>query len=137
MSLTYFAQSFPAVAGTFTGNAHLFGKIDFPRLTVPMSVIVGNLAALGLQLVTFAAAWVYFRMFTPFGEHALLAPLPALGLLLIPPLGMLGAALAAACATLCWKTAALLFVRRQLGINPTLLPLPNHEPAQLLHPRRA
>jgi len=93
VSWTYFAQSFPAVAGTFTSNAHLFGKIYFPRLTVPLSVIAGNLAAWGLQLVTFAAAWGYFRVFTDFGQHALMGALPALGLLLIAQLQIMVLAL--------------------------------------------
>lgn len=86
VSWTYFAQTFPAIAATFTGNAHLFGKIYFPRLTVPLSVVVGNLAALLLQLATFGAAWIYFRTMTDFGLHPLMAPLPALGLLLMAQL---------------------------------------------------
>src|SRR5262245_53139725 len=39
---SYFAQTLPAVAGTFTANAHLFGKIYFPRLLIPLSVITSN-----------------------------------------------------------------------------------------------
>ncbi len=93
VSWTYFAQTFPSVASTFTANAHLFGKIYFPRLTVPLSVLTGNLAAWGLQLATFAAAWVYFRFFTAFGEHTLLAPLPALGLLISAQLQIMTLAL--------------------------------------------
>ncbi len=80
---TYFAQTMPAVSGTFTNNAHLFGKIYFPRLLVPLSVITGNLAALGLQLVTFAAMWLYYRIFTEYGQNTMTSPLVALGLLLL------------------------------------------------------
>lgn len=79
---TYFAQTMPAVSGTFTANAHLFGKIYFPRLLVPLSVLTGNLAAFGLQLVTFAAMWVYYRAFTEFGQQPMTHPLLAVGLLL-------------------------------------------------------
>lgn len=103
VSWTYFAQTFPAIAATFTGNAHLFGKIYFPRLTVPLSVMVGNTAALLLQLTTFAAAWIYFRTMTDFEVHQLMAPLPALGLLLLAQLQImllaLGVGLVLAAAT--------------------------------------
>ncbi|MDA8108929.1 MAG: lipopolysaccharide biosynthesis protein [Betaproteobacteria bacterium] len=61
----------------------------------------------------------------------------ALSFLLVPGFGMLGAAIAAACATLGWKLAAFVLIRRQLGVNPTILPLSTHETSQLLHPRRA
>lgn len=69
LSWTYFSQTMPAIAGTFTTNAHLFGKIYFPRLSVPLSQVVGNLAALALQLATFAALWIYYRIFTEFGSQ--------------------------------------------------------------------
>ena len=70
-----------------------------------------------------------------FGAGALLNVV--LSLALVPRLGMLGAALAAACATFGWKLAAFVFIHRRLGVNPTILPLSTHETAQLLHPRRA
>lgn len=83
LAWTYFAQTMPAIAATFTGNAQLFGKIYFPRLTVPLSVVVGNHVALAIQLGTFASVWIYYRIFTDFGDHHLTGPLPALGLFLL------------------------------------------------------
>ena len=82
LSWTYFAQTMPAIAGTFTANAHLFSKIYFPRLTVPLSHLFSNLAALGLQLLTFAALWVYYRTLTEFGEHAITPIFVGVGLFL-------------------------------------------------------
>ncbi|MEY4941393.1 MAG: hypothetical protein RIQ93_3128, partial [Verrucomicrobiota bacterium] len=81
LSWTYFAQTMPAVAGTFTGNAHLFGKIYFPRLTVPLAQIAGNLMALALQFLTFAGLWTYYRLFTDFGAHPMTNVGGAVGLL--------------------------------------------------------
>ncbi|OHB81569.1 MAG: hypothetical protein A2W31_06245 [Planctomycetes bacterium RBG_16_64_10] len=46
-----------------------------------------------------------------------------LNLLLIPPLGIQGAALATALTTALWNLAMLVYVSRRLQINPTLLPL--------------
>jgi lipopolysaccharide transport system permease protein len=83
LSWTYFAQTMPAIAGTFTSNAHLFGKIYFPRLTVPLSQMVGNLVALLLQLATFGAMWIYYRAFTDFSAQSVTPLLPALGLFIL------------------------------------------------------
>lgn len=83
LSWTYFAQTMPAVAGTFTANAHIFGKIYFPRLTVPLSVAAGNHVALVIQFLTFAALWLYYRTFSDFGHAALTPWLPAIGLVVL------------------------------------------------------
>ncbi len=83
LSWTYFAQTMPTVAGTFTGNAHLFGKIYFPRLTVPLSVAAGNHVALAIQFLTFAALWFYYRTFTDYSHATLTPALPALGLVVL------------------------------------------------------
>lgn len=80
LSWTYFAQTMPAVASTFTTNAHLFGKIYFPRLTLPLSHLAGNLVALALQVLTFASLWIYYRAFTDFGGHNLTSLPLAVGL---------------------------------------------------------
>jgi O-antigen/teichoic acid export membrane protein len=46
-----------------------------------------------------------------------------LSLALIPPFGLIGAAIATAFSTIAWNLAALVFVRRKLGVNPTILPM--------------
>ncbi len=81
LSWTYFAQTMPAIAGTFTANAHLFGKIYFPRLTIPLSQMFGNLVALGLQFLTFGGLWLYYWIFTDFRHHPSTPLLTALGLI--------------------------------------------------------
>lgn len=83
LSWSYLAQTMPAIAGTFTANAHLFGKIYFPRLTVPLSHLVNGLVALALQFVTFAALWTYYRVFTDFGMHPTASWPQAVGLILL------------------------------------------------------
>jgi len=56
----YFAQNVTNVSGTFLNNAALFGKVWFPRLVVPVSVVAGNLVTLGLQLIPFLACAGYY-----------------------------------------------------------------------------
>jgi len=78
----YFAKCLGGTASTFVNNAHLFGKVYFPRLVVPLSVVISNLGAFLIQLATFLAFWVYFKWFTAAGAliHAnwFLAWLPLL-----------------------------------------------------------
>ena len=55
----YFASCLTRTATTFTGNAGLFGKVYFPRLTVPVSVVLNNLATFGIQFGVFLAIFIY------------------------------------------------------------------------------
>jgi lipopolysaccharide transport system permease protein len=57
---TYFSQNVTAGAATFTNNAHLFGKVYFPRLIVPFSMVISNLFALLLQLGVFLLFYAWF-----------------------------------------------------------------------------
>jgi lipopolysaccharide transport system permease protein len=57
---TYFAQNVTTGAATFTNNAHLFGKVYFPRLIVPFSMVISNFFALLLQLGVFVLFYVWF-----------------------------------------------------------------------------
>jgi lipopolysaccharide transport system permease protein len=63
----YFAQTFQSTSGTFVNNAGLFGKVYFPRLVVPLSVVISNFFAFALQLATLLAIWIYFKLFTDTG----------------------------------------------------------------------
>jgi lipopolysaccharide transport system permease protein len=46
---TYFSQSLTMTANTFVSNAGIFGKVYFPRLSVPVSVVISNLAGFFIQ----------------------------------------------------------------------------------------
>ena len=63
----YFAANLSATSTTFTANIGLFGKVYFPRLVVPLSVVVSNLVAFAIQLLTFLGFLVYFKFFTAAG----------------------------------------------------------------------
>lgn len=65
----YFAQNVNHTANTFAGNAQLFTKVYFPRLIVPLSMTVSNLIAYGIQLVTFALFYLYYKAFTSAAVH--------------------------------------------------------------------
>jgi lipopolysaccharide transport system permease protein len=48
---SYFSECFTKTSGTFIANANLFGKVYFPRLTVPISIVISGLFKLLIQLV--------------------------------------------------------------------------------------
>ncbi|MBQ8944063.1 MAG: ABC transporter permease [Clostridia bacterium] len=60
----YFASCLTMVSHTFTGNSHIFGKVYFPRMVLPVSTVITNLISLGIQFFFFIVAWVIF-MFVP------------------------------------------------------------------------
>jgi lipopolysaccharide transport system permease protein len=66
---SYFAACFGAISNTFITNANLFGKVYFPRIILPLSVVVSKLIAFAIQLATFLAFLAYFIFFTDFGRQ--------------------------------------------------------------------
>ena len=65
----YFADCIRGTSSTFVANQHLFGKVYFPRLVVPVSVVVSNLISLAIQFGTFVAFWIFFKYFTDAGPQ--------------------------------------------------------------------
>ena len=56
----YFSTCLTEVAGTFQKNANLFGKVYFPRLVSPVSVVASKLFRFSLQLATFVIVYLFF-----------------------------------------------------------------------------
>lgn len=56
----YFANTLTATSNTFISNAHLFGKVYFPRLAVPLSVTISHLFKFGLQFAFLMVFWCYY-----------------------------------------------------------------------------
>lgn len=56
----YFSAVLVATANTFVGNAHLFGKVYFPRLAVPLSIAISHLLTFGLQFIFFMGFWLFY-----------------------------------------------------------------------------
>ena len=56
----YFSACLMNTSNTFTANAAIFGKVYFPRLSIPLSVVISNLISFAIRLVLFLAFWGYF-----------------------------------------------------------------------------
>ena len=57
---TYFADCLTKTSNTFVGNANLFGKVYFPRLSVPVSILISNLITFAIQFGLFLVFFLYF-----------------------------------------------------------------------------
>jgi lipopolysaccharide transport system permease protein len=58
----YFKSCLTATSNTFTSNAGIFGKVYFPRIIMPLSVVISNLLKFGIQLFIFACFYIYFYL---------------------------------------------------------------------------
>lgn len=58
---TYFSSSLTKTSTALVANAAVFGKVYFPRLTVPISFLISNLTSFAIQFIFFALFIVYFR----------------------------------------------------------------------------
>jgi lipopolysaccharide transport system permease protein len=58
---TLFSECFSGTAFTFTQNGHLFAKVYFPRLIIPLSVVVGNYLRFFIQLLLFFSCTLFIQ----------------------------------------------------------------------------
>lgn len=77
-SWNYFKECLTGTSNTFTKNQNIFGKVYFPRVIMPMSIVVSNLLKFGIQLLVFIVFYLYYV----FAKGANV--LPNINLLLLP-----------------------------------------------------
>ncbi|WP_423149694.1 ABC transporter permease [Rubrolithibacter danxiaensis] len=84
----YFADCLTKTSTVFKDNANIFGKVYFPRLIMPLSIVISNLVRFGVQLALFFAVMLYYgfngAQFTP---NALIILFPVL-IILMAALGL-------------------------------------------------
>ncbi|HOZ73620.1 MAG TPA: ABC transporter permease [Flavobacterium sp.] len=56
----YFSECLTKTSTVFRDNAAIFGKVYFPRLIMPLSIVVSNLVRFGVQLLLLIVMMVYF-----------------------------------------------------------------------------
>lgn len=56
----FFSSCVNSNAHTFTGNAGVFGKVYFPRLTTPISNVLSSVIRFGVQMILVIAFLVYY-----------------------------------------------------------------------------
>jgi len=61
----YFSDSLIKTSNVFQGNAVIFGKVYFPRLIMPLSVVLSSLMKFAIQFLLFVGVVVYYTYVSP------------------------------------------------------------------------
>ena len=56
----YFTSCLTDTSDTFKKNAAIFGKVYFPRIIMPLSVVISNLLKFGIQFLIFIGFYIYY-----------------------------------------------------------------------------
>lgn len=56
----YFADCLNKTSNTFVANQNIFGKVYFPRITVPGSIVISTMFRFAVQLGIFLVLWGYY-----------------------------------------------------------------------------
>lgn len=60
----YFSESLTKTSTVFRDNAGMFGKVYFPRLIMPLSIVASALMKFAVQFGIFLVIWGYYLLFT-------------------------------------------------------------------------
>ncbi len=129
---TYFATCWNETTDIFRKNKEIFGKVYFPRVIMPLSVIITNLFRLGIQFLLFLVVY-FFYFFSGFDiqPNWIIALFPFLVFLMAMfslSLGMLVSALTV-------KYRDLVFLM-QFGIQLVMYATPVVYPLSIISPER-
>jgi lipopolysaccharide transport system permease protein len=58
----YFSDCLNKTSAVFSANASIFGKVYFPRLIMPISIVVSNLMRFGVQMIMFVSLVIYYKL---------------------------------------------------------------------------
>ncbi|WP_310557760.1 ABC transporter permease [Flavobacterium sp.] len=56
----YFTACLNDTSDTFKKNAAIFGKVYFPRVIMPISIVISNLLKFGIQFLIFIGFYIYY-----------------------------------------------------------------------------
>ncbi len=121
----YFQDCLSKCSDTFNANQAIFGKVYFPRLVVPLSIVISNLIKMAIQLALFLAVYCYyFASGVHFNINATILLVP----LLIIMLGCLGLGFGMIISSMTTKYRDLRFlisfgVQLWMYITPVIYPL--------------
>lgn len=58
----YFTACLNDTSDTFKKNAAIFGKVYFPRVIMPISIVISNLLKFGIQFLIFVAFYIFYYL---------------------------------------------------------------------------
>ncbi len=122
----YFADCINKTSTVFKDNAQIFGKVYFPRLIMPFSIVISNLVRFGVQFILLIIMIAYYTLFKDyhpnFTWYLLLYPVM---IVLMAALG-LGAGMIISAMTTKYRDLSFLVsfgVQLYMYITPIIYPL--------------
>ncbi|QCE40124.1 ABC transporter permease [Psychroserpens sp. NJDZ02] len=79
-SWNYFSACLTGTSNTFKANQGIFGKVYFPRVITPLSVVFSNLIKFSIQLLVLIVFYLYYVFFT----NQEVTAAPQLAIMLLP-----------------------------------------------------
>jgi lipopolysaccharide transport system permease protein len=58
----YFSSCLTATSNTFVANAGIFGKVYFPRLIMPLSIVASNVVKFGIQFLLLLFVMLWYKL---------------------------------------------------------------------------
>lgn len=58
----YFVECFTKTSTVFKDNSNIFGKVYFPRLIMPLSIVISGLIKFSVQFTLFIVLWLYYAI---------------------------------------------------------------------------
>lgn len=83
----YFADCLTKTSTVFKDNANIFGKVYFPRLIMPLSIVVSSLVKFSVQFIMLIVMLTYYTVFTDYSLNL------SISIVLLPVLLVIMAAL--------------------------------------------
>jgi len=128
---SFFSDAFWGIANTFRDHIHLFSKVYFPRIIIPISILSTNFLRFLIQFSMLIALLLYFFLFKDFhpgiGLNFLAMPLVFIGVALVATgTGLISAVLTARYRDLANLIAIIL--RLLMFLTPVLYPLASVKP---------
>jgi len=121
----YFADSLTKTSTVFRDNAPIFGKVYFPRLIMPVSIVFSNLVKFGVQFILFILLLAYYMVTTNKVEPNFYIFLFPVVILLMAILG-LGIGLIITAATTKYRDLAFIVtfgIQLAMYVTPVIYPL--------------
>lgn len=127
----YFADCLIKTSTVFRDNAYIFGKVYFPRLIMPLSIVVSNLIRFAVQMLLFIFALVFFYVYkgAPFTPNLFILLFPVL-LVLMATMG-LGAGMIISALTTKYRDLAFLIsfgIQLMMYATTVIYPLSSAKP---------
>jgi lipopolysaccharide transport system permease protein len=127
----YFAECLTKTSTVFKDNAGMFGKVYFPRLIMPLSIVASNLVRFGVQMLLFIIVMGYYALKgTSFAPNIYLLLFPLL-VILMAAMG-LGAGMIISALTTKYRDLAFLVtfgVQLMMYATTVIYPLSGTQPS--------